>query len=92
MYHERFKGTHYEIGINRGSRLLKNNRCFLDNVPFEITKERRDFALQCLPLYQKYFPEIIEESSLVNNVRLKQYVQYCSVCIVSYLKLIVLVL
>ena len=81
MYHERFKGTHYEIGINRGSRLLKNNRCFLDNVPFEITKERKDFALQCLPLYQKYFPEIIEE---IKGIVASQQCSFEAVCAVLF--------
>ena len=61
MYHSRFKGEHYQIGFKWGRNLLKHKQLFLTNVPFEITLEHYDFALQCLPIYQKFFPEIIEE-------------------------------
>ena len=59
MNHSRFNITlsdYLEVG-----NLLKHKQLFLTNVPFEITLEHYDFALQCLPIYQKFFPEIIEE-------------------------------
>lgn len=61
MYHVRFKGTHYEIGYRYGVSLRKHGQYLLDHVPYPITQERRDFAQSCLPVYQKFFPEILEE-------------------------------
>lgn len=61
MYHSHFRGTHYEIGFRWGSLLLKHKNIILNNIPFEITKERIDFALSCIPIYKKYFPEILDE-------------------------------
>lgn len=63
MYHVHFGGTHYEMGFRFGSSLAKNNCFVLDNVPFPLSEERRQFALACIPVYQKYFPEILEEIS-----------------------------
>ncbi|OUQ35309.1 C45 family peptidase [Faecalibacterium sp. An122] len=61
MYHAHFRGTHYEAGFRWGSLLLKHQNIILKNIPFEITQERIDYALSCLPIYKKYYPEIIEE-------------------------------
>lgn len=61
MYHSRFKGTHFAAGLRYGEMLLKNGS-FIPAVPtFKITRERREFARACLPLYEKYYPEILEE-------------------------------
>ena len=61
MYHGHFRGTHYDAGYRWGSLLLKHKNIISDNIPFEITQERIDYALNCLPIYKKYYPEIIEE-------------------------------
>lgn len=61
MYHKRFKGSHYEMGYHFGSQLAKNNFFITKNIPFPLTQERKDFALSCIPIYQYYFPEILEE-------------------------------
>lgn len=61
MYHETFKGNHYEIGFRWGSLLAKHRNFILDHIPFPITEERVHYAKECLPIYQKYFPQIIEE-------------------------------
>ena len=61
MYHTRFKGTHYEIGLKWGTQLLKCGKILLDNVPFLISEERNSFAKQCLPFYEKWYPEVLEE-------------------------------
>lgn len=63
MYHVRFRGTRYEMGFRFGSSLAKNNQRVLDNVPFPITAQRREFARACVPVYREYFPEILEEIS-----------------------------
>lgn len=61
MYHKRFKGTHYEIGYHFGSQLAKHHYFIINQIPFPLTQERKDFALSCIPIYQTYFPEILEE-------------------------------
>lgn len=61
MYHSRFHGTHYEIGFRWGALLAKHGSFILNNIPYPITQKRWDFSQACLPLYQTYFPEILEE-------------------------------
>lgn len=61
MYHERFNGTHYEIGFRWGALLAKRGNYILDNIGFPITAERLKFSESCIPIYQTHFPEILEE-------------------------------
>lgn len=61
MYHAHFRGTHYEAGYRWGSLLLKHKNIILNLIPFEITQKRFDYAMSCLPVYEKYYPEIMEE-------------------------------
>ena len=61
MYHGRFKGTHYEAGYKWGELLYKNNNIISNKHTFVITEERRKFANECLPIYEKYYSEILEE-------------------------------
>lgn len=63
MYHPRFRGTHEAIGYRWGQAVKKNGKAILDNIPFELTEERRKFSLSCLPAYQKHCPELLEEIS-----------------------------
>lgn len=61
MYHTRFHGTHYDIGYRWGSQLAKHANYILNNIPFQITKERIRFGEECIPIYQEFFPEILDE-------------------------------
>lgn len=61
MYHSRFKGTHYDAGYKWGSLLYKNGNIISRQHTFIITEERKKFANQCLIIYKKYYPEILEE-------------------------------
>lgn len=61
MYHGRFKGTHYNAGYKWGKLLYKNNKIISNQHTFVITEERKNFAKQCLSIYEKYYPEILEE-------------------------------
>lgn len=61
MYHSRHKGNHYEIGFVWGKRLRLHDVHLLDQVPFPIHAKHIQFAQECIPYYQKYFPEILEE-------------------------------
>lgn len=59
MYHSRFKGSHYEAGFKYGQILYKNNVNPFEKI--KLSKERKDFASKCMPIYKKFFPEIIDE-------------------------------
>lgn len=61
MYHVRFQGSHYEMGFKWGDRLFQYGKLLLDNEPFEISEERVDFARQCRPFYERWYPEVLEE-------------------------------
>lgn len=61
MYHVHFRGTHYEAGFWWGSSLFEHQNIILKHIPFEITRERMDYARSCLPVYEEYYPEITEE-------------------------------
>ncbi len=61
MYHSRFKGTHYNAGYKWGELLYKNNNIISNKPTFIITEERKEFADKCLPIYRKYYPEVLEE-------------------------------
>lgn len=61
MYHVHYRGTHYEAGFQWGAFLLKRRNKILDHVPFAVTTERRAFAQTCVPAYETYYPEILEE-------------------------------
>lgn len=61
MYHVHFRGTHYEAGFRWGAMLLKRQNKILDHVPFAVTAERMEFAQACVPAYETYYPEILEE-------------------------------
>ncbi len=61
MYHGRFKKSHYEAGFNWGRLLYNNGKIISNNHTFKITEERRTFAKKCLPIYEQYYPEVLEE-------------------------------
>ncbi len=67
MYHARFKGTHYSAGFKWGDLLRKNNINIYDNFSYLLSDERRIFAKGCMPIYEEYYPEIIEEISGIAN-------------------------
>ena len=95
MYHAHFRGTHYEAGFRWGSLLLKHKNIILENIPFEITQERIDYALSCLPIYEKYYHEIVEEiQGLADgqqcDVRILQYYLVCTLCLHLVIALVLL--
>jgi len=61
MFHGRFNKSHYEAGFSWGRILYKNGKIIRNNPTFKITNERTEFANKCLPLYEKYYPEILQE-------------------------------
>ena len=61
MYHSHFTASHYEAGFRWGRLLLNHGNRLLENIPFEITPERIGYGEACVPVYKKYYPEILEE-------------------------------
>ena len=61
MYHGRLKGSHYDCGFYWGSLLRKNNKLIANQHTFMIDEKRKEFAIKCLPVYEKYYPEILDE-------------------------------
>lgn len=61
MDHISLRGTRYEAGLQWGRTLAKRGYFLLAELPFPLTRERRDFGSACLPIYQACFPEILEE-------------------------------
>lgn len=61
MYHRSFTGSHYEAGFKWGKK-LNSFGIKLDFCPtFELTEDKYIFSEQCSEVYNKYFPEILEE-------------------------------
>lgn len=58
MYHGRFKNTHYQTGFDWGEMLRKHGNFIHEKHTFQITEERKKFAMQCLPVYEKYYPKV----------------------------------
>ena len=61
MNHIELQGTHRQAGLQWGRRLLERKKHILSRVPFQITAERAEYAKACLPVYQRYYPEILTE-------------------------------
>lgn len=61
MNHEIFSGTHYNIGRQWGQKLAQRNVSLLSQIPFPLSEEAGNFASACLPVCQKFFPEILDE-------------------------------
>ena len=61
MYHGRFRGSHYEAGYKWGALLNKRGKK-LDNCPtYEVGENRIQFGKQCKEIFEKYYPEIVQE-------------------------------
>ncbi len=61
MYHIRLKGSHYEAGFQFGKRLRENNVLLCQQIQFAKNKQKEQFTKQCIPIYQRYYPEILLE-------------------------------
>lgn len=61
MYHSRFKSSHYSAGYQWGNRLYKNNFHIEKQATFTVTEKKRMFYQECLPIYQRFYPEILDE-------------------------------
>ena len=61
MYYGRFKGSHYDCGIHWGTLLRQNHKLIANQHTFVINETRKEFAKKCLPIYERYYSEILYE-------------------------------
>lgn len=78
MYHARFKESHYEAGFKWGNLCLKSGNKIRESHTFVLNKERELFACDCIPLYQRYFPEILEEIRGIADGQKMDYMDLCT--------------
>lgn len=84
MYHGRFKNSHYEAGYHWGNMLYRNGKNITQNPTFAITRERERFAEKCLPVYEKYFPEVLEEIRGLADGQKGRYKDFCTFLLSMY--------
>lgn len=77
MYHGRFQNSHYEAGFRWGRALYQHGKIITDIPTFQITEERRAFAGECLPVYEKYYPEVLEEIRGLADGQKGSYEDFC---------------
>lgn len=58
MYHSNWKGNHYQAGFQYGSMLLHQH---MDTSYLKRGEQCVVFAKRCIPIYQKFYPEILQE-------------------------------
>lgn len=61
MYHLRFKGSHYEIGVKRGNIFKKYNISF----PLNIDSFQMNHGTRSAKILRKYFSKVCDE--IINN-------------------------
>lgn len=59
MYHPRLKGKHYDMGKHYGELLAKSGVNLSDVI--RIPQNQTAFGLSCLPVYEQYLPNIMQE-------------------------------
>lgn len=77
MYHGRFKKSHYEAGYHWGDLLYRNGEIIWKKPSFVITEERRIFAEKCYPIYERHYPEILEEIRGLAEGQRGSYEEFC---------------
>lgn len=59
MYHPRLRGNHHDMGRHYGELLAKSG---IDLSPvLAIPEQQTAFGLSCLPIYEEYLPDIMQE-------------------------------
>ncbi len=84
MYHGRFRRSHYEAGCHWGNMLYQNGKIISQNPTFNITGEREKFAKECLPIYEKYYPEVLGEIHGLADGQKGSYEDFCTFLLSMY--------
>ena len=84
MYHGRFKNSHYESGYRYGNFLYNHGKVIRKNDTFILTQERKEFAEACLPIYEKYYPEVLDEIKGLVDGQHSSYKDFCTFLLSMY--------
>lgn len=74
MYHLRFKGDHYQMGVKRGEIFRKNQVTF----PLRLDGFQLEFGKRSEPILRKFFPEVCEEIRGVSDTIGADYTVFAS--------------
>lgn len=61
MIHSSFTGRYYDAGYQYGRQAYENGRFFNHPGMLRLTAEKTEFCQACLPIYEKEYPEVLEE-------------------------------
>lgn len=61
MLHSEFKGKPYEAGFQYGKLMLDGGNSLNQNHILNLSEEKLAFGRDCLPIYEREYPEIVEE-------------------------------
>ena len=84
MYHGRFRNSHYEAGFHWGQMLKKHGIEISKQHTFVISEERQKFAKGSIPIYKKYYPEILEEIKGIADGQECSYENLCTFLLSMY--------
>lgn len=84
MYHARFKNTHYEAGFHWGQLIKSHGTRISDQPTFQITEDRKAFVNGCIPVYEKFYPEILEEIKGISDAQQIPYPDLCAFLLSMY--------
>ena len=74
MYHLRFKGNHYDIGVKRGKIFKKCNIIF----PLNMDNFQMNHGIESEKILQKYFKEVCEEIKGITDTIGVDYYKFTS--------------
>lgn len=73
------KMRHFDLrnGTSLADEIRRKGIDILGEIPFPMTQDRFDFASSCLPLYERYYPEIILEiQSLAKGLKVNEKILF----------------
>ena len=85
MYHPRFKGNHYDIGLKLGKKLKKKSIDFGSLI--DLNNFQRNFGKQSQNVLSTIFPEVCEEIRGLTDGLNYAYEEFCHVVIMHGLLL-----
>lgn len=74
MYHLRFKGSHYEMGVKRGKILKKCNITF----PLNLDSFQFEHGIESEKILKTYFPEVCDEIKGITDTLNIDYIKFIS--------------
>lgn len=70
---------HFDLrnGSSLADEIRRRGIDLLGEIPFPLTQDRFDFALSCLPLYERYYPQIIMEiQNLAKGLKVEERILF----------------